>query len=59
MTLLWILGGLFLALMIAVPLLERFGKPHAEEEVSSLSRWILPLCMLLAVVQLIMYMMRG
>lgn len=57
MTLFKILAVLFLALLVAVPLLERFGKTHSTEEVSAMSRWILPLVMLLAVLQLAMYLM--
>ncbi|MGH1372383.1 MAG: hypothetical protein ACRBBW_10130 [Cellvibrionaceae bacterium] len=55
MTLLTILAVLFVALIIAVPLLERFGKPHDNEEVSSMSKWILPLAAALIVIQMIAY----
>ena len=55
MTLLKILGILALALIIVVPLLERFGKHHEPEEVGSLSKWILPLCALLIIVQLFLH----
>ena len=57
MNLLLILGVLFLALLVVVPLLERFGKPQDEQKISSMSRWILPLFALLAVLQLILYVM--
>lgn len=56
MVLLKILGILFLALIVIVPLLDRFGKRHSDEDVSKISRWILPLVMLLAVLQLVLYM---
>lgn len=46
---------LFVALFVMVTLLERFGKKQSEEEVSRLSRWILPLVGLLLVLQLIAY----
>ena len=59
MELLKILGLLLLALLIAVPLLERFGKPRSTEEMQGLSRWILPLVMLLAVVQLLVFWIGG
>ncbi|WP_439134969.1 hypothetical protein [Pseudomaricurvus sp.] len=56
MVLLKILGILFLALIIIIPLVDRFGKKQSDEEVSKISRWILPLVMLLAVLQLVLYM---
>tara|TARA_B100000446_G_scaffold62752_1_gene59280 strand:- start:50604 stop:50780 length:177 start_codon:yes stop_codon:yes gene_type:complete len=55
MTLLKILGVLLIALLIAIPLLERFGKPHSDEEVSSLNRWILPLAAILVLMQMFLY----
>lgn len=55
MALLKILGLLLLALLVVVPLLARYGKQSSDQEVSRLSRWILPLVMLLAVLQLAMY----
>lgn len=55
MTLLKILAVLLVALLIAVPLLERFGKSHEPEEVSGMSRWILPLAALLIVLQMFLY----
>lgn len=57
MNLLLILGILFVALIVVIPLLERFAKPQDDEKISSMSRWILPLIGLLAVMQLVMYMM--
>ncbi|MFL0800707.1 MAG: hypothetical protein K6L80_09690 [Agarilytica sp.] len=53
MVVLTILGVLFLALIILVPLMERFAKPMKDDEVSRISRWILPLVALLLVIQLI------
>lgn len=55
MVVLTILGVLFLALVILVPLMERFAKPMKDEEVSKIARWVLPLVALLLVVQLIAY----
>lgn len=46
---------LFATLFIMVTLVERFGKKQSEEEVSRLSRWILPLVGLLLILQLIAY----
>lgn len=53
MVVLSILGVLFLVLIILVPLAERFAKPMKDEEVSKISRWVLPLVALLLVVQLL------
>lgn len=50
-----ILGILFLALLVVVPLIERFGKRSSPEEVSNLSRYILPLLALLALLQTLKY----
>ncbi len=55
MVVLTILGVLFLSLIILVPLMERFAKPVKEEDVSRISRWVLPLVALLLVVQLFAY----
>jgi len=52
-TLLTILLVLFIALIVVVPLVERFGKPHGNEELSKITRWILPLMMLLLILQAI------
>ncbi len=53
MVVLSILGVLFLVLIIVVPLAERFAKPMKDEEVSKISRWVLPLVALLLVAQLL------
>ena len=55
MVVLKILSILFITLIILVTLLERFGKPMSEEEQSKISRWVLPMCMLLAVLGLLRY----
>ncbi len=52
MVVLSILGVLFLALIILVPLMERFGKPMKDQELGKISRWILPLVALMLIVQL-------
>ena len=51
-----ILGALFLALVIIVPLVERFGKRHSDEELSKLTRYIFPLIGVLLVLQLLRYL---
>lgn len=38
-----ILGVLFLALVILIPLLEKSGKRMSDETTAKLSRWIFPL----------------
>ncbi|GLS24598.1 hypothetical protein [Marinibactrum halimedae] len=55
MTLLMILGVLAIALLVIVPLLEKFGKEYSPEEVKKISRWIIPLLALLMVLQIIRY----
>ena len=57
MTVLIILGLLFLSLIIVVPLLERSKTRFSQEELAKLSRWIWPLVMILLIVQLIRYML--
>lgn len=48
-----ILGLLFVALIVIVPLIEKYGKRHSPEEISKISRWIWPLVMIILVAQLI------
>lgn len=48
-----IIGILFLALILIVPLIEKHGKRHSPEELQKITRWIWPLVMLLLVAQLI------
>jgi len=50
-----ILGILFLALLVVVPLIERFGKRSSSAEAGNLSRYILPLLALLALLQTLKY----
>lgn len=54
-TMLAILGVLFLALFILVPLMEKFGTAFNSQQLSKLSRIILPLVALLVAVQVIHY----
>jgi len=51
-----ILLVLFVALFAMITLVERFGKKQSDEEVSRLSRWILPLVALLLVLQTLAYL---
>lgn len=57
MTVVIILGILLVALLVVVPLLERSNFRMSGEQLSKFSRWILPLAILLATVQLIRYLM--
>jgi phosphoglycerol transferase MdoB-like AlkP superfamily enzyme len=53
MTILYIIGILFLALVIIVPLLEKSKWRMSGEDMSKLTRWFWPLLMILLVAQLI------
>lgn len=54
-TLLAILGVLFVALFILIPLVERFGKRYSSEDINKLTRWIFPLLLILMVLQALRY----
>jgi|TARA_B100001123_G_scaffold424941_1_gene537150 hypothetical protein len=56
MTVIIVIGILFLALAIVIPLLEKSNWRMSSEEQSKLSRWIWPLLMLLLLAQLIKMM---
>ena len=51
-----ILGILFGALFVLVILLERFGSGAPDPKLQKLGRYILPLCGLLVLIQLIRYL---
>ncbi len=53
--LLMIIGTLFLVLIIVVPLMEKFGKPHDNQDINRLNRWVFPLVALLILVQLALH----
>ncbi|BDX06275.1 hypothetical protein [Planctobacterium marinum] len=53
MTVFVILGLLFLALFIVVPLVEKHGKRHTPEELNKITRWIWPLVGIMLVLQLL------
>lgn len=46
---------LFVAVALMVFVLEKFGKPMDARQQSQWSRWILPLCAVLLIVQLVMH----
>ena len=50
---LFIIGGLLLALLIIVPLVEKFGKKNSEKDANSLARYVLPLMAILLALQII------
>lgn len=53
MNLLIILGTLLIALVVIIPLIEKSGMRADSPTISKLSRWIMPVLILLAVFQLI------
>jgi len=53
MNLLIILGTLFIALVVIIPLIEKSGVRANSPTISKLSRWIIPALILLAVFQLL------
>lgn len=57
MTVLIILAVLFIALIVIVPMLERSESRFSQEDISKISRWVLPLLLLVAVIQLFNYML--
>lgn len=54
-TLLTILGVLFLALLIIIPLVERYAPKGEGRDYGNITRWIIPLMALILVLQLIRY----
>jgi hypothetical protein len=55
MTVLIILGMLFIALVIIVPLIERSKFRMSNEQMGKLGRWILPLVVIMVIIQLVMH----
>ena len=54
MNVLILLGLLFVALVIIVPLIEKSNMRMSEQQMSKWGRWILPLVILVLVIQFIM-----
>ncbi len=48
-TLLLILAALFASLFIAIPLIEKYGTEKSDEELSKMSRYMIPLFMILII----------
>jgi len=57
MTLLIILAVLFVALIIVVPLIEKYGQKQSDESLHKLTRWIFPLLLLLLILQGLRYIL--
>lgn len=57
LNLITILLLLFLALLVVVQLLERFGKRHNPEDIGKVQRFILPLIGLIFLLQGLRYLM--
>ena len=55
MTVLIILGVLFIALVIIVPLIERSTFRMSGEQMGQLGRWLLPLVVIMGIINLVMY----
>ncbi len=58
MTVLYILGLLFIALVVLVPLIERSNFRMDAKQMGKFGRWILPLLVISIVIQIIMYYSR-
>jgi hypothetical protein len=56
MTIFYILGALFIALIIIIPLLERSKTRISPDDLRKISCWILPLIVIVLVLQLLRYM---
>ena len=52
-TLLVILAVLFIALIVVIPLIEKYAPKSEGQDFSKVTRWIIPLLMLLLVAQLL------
>jgi heme A synthase len=55
-TLLIILAVLFLALIIVIPLVEKHAPKEQGQDFSKITRWIIPLMLVLLVLQLLRHM---
>ena len=59
MVVLSILGVLFLALIILVPLLEKFSSGEPSLAVQKMSKYIFPIIALMFIIQICMYYFKG
>ncbi|MEJ2756000.1 MAG: hypothetical protein P8104_09275 [Gammaproteobacteria bacterium] len=58
MVVLWIVVILFVALIIIVPLIEKYGPRISEEDRVRYMRWLLPLMGLLLLIQLALFLFK-
>jgi len=58
MVLFWILVTLLAALVILVPLIERFGPRMSKEDLAKIGRYVLPLMAILLILQLLSYVFK-
>lgn len=54
--LLAILAVLFLALVIIIPLIEKYASNSEQRDYSKITRWIIPMMLLVLVLQLLRHM---
>jgi len=59
MTLLKILGLLFIVLIVLIPLIERYSPRPDEAKLKRMNRWIIPLVATLLIVQLLAHWWRS
>jgi len=52
-----ILATLFAVLLIIVPLLEKYGKERSPEELRSITRWEMPLMVILIIAVAVRYLL--
>ena len=52
-----ILAILFISLFIPIPLLEKYGKERSPEELQNITRWVIPLMIILIIATAIRYLM--
>ena len=57
MTVVIILGVLLVALLVVVPLLERSRFRMSDTQMNKIGRWVLPLVIVLALIQLVRHML--
>ena len=52
-----ILAILFISLFILIPLLEKYGKERSPKELQNITRWVIPLMIILIIATAIRYLM--
>ncbi len=51
-----ILAILFMVLIVGIPLLEKYGSEKSDEELSKMSRYMMPLIVVLFIAMIIRYL---